>query len=91
MSKMFNAIAQYGRAKPKKARAQGSSPCSFLKKDAGCTSMNMTLGYALLRDRRVPIRTKLIVSAGARQSTFYLFDWRFLQMDFWRNFWMYVF
>ena len=51
----------------------------------------MTLGYALLRDRRVPIRTKLIVSAGARQSTFYLFDWRFLQMDFWRNFWMYVF
>src|ERR1700730_5617574 len=29
--------------------------------DAGCNTMNtMTLGYTLLRDRRVPIRTKLI-------------------------------
>src|SRR5208282_6650048 len=39
--------------------AQSPSPCSFLKKDAGCAFMNMTLGYALRRDRRV-IRTKLI-------------------------------
>jgi hypothetical protein len=32
-----------------------------------------------------------VLSAGARQRAFYLFDWRFLQMDFWRNIWMYVF
>jgi hypothetical protein len=33
--------------------------CFFLKM-MQVTAMNMTLGYALLRDRRVPIRTKLI-------------------------------
>jgi hypothetical protein len=32
----------------------------FFQKGAACITMNMTLGYALLRDRRVPIRTKLI-------------------------------
>ena len=32
-----------------------------------------------------------ILSAGARQSAFYLFDWRSLQIDFLSNFWMYVF
>jgi hypothetical protein len=37
-----------------------SPPCPFLKKDADCDAMNIALGYALLRDRRVPIRTKLI-------------------------------
>jgi hypothetical protein len=42
------------------ARAKHSSPCSFKETGAGCGAMNMPLGYALLRDRRVPIRTKLI-------------------------------
>jgi hypothetical protein len=37
-----------------------SSPCSFAEMGAGSKVMNMPLGYALLRDRRVPIRTKLI-------------------------------
>jgi hypothetical protein len=32
----------------------------FFQKGAACITMNMTLGYALLRDRRVPIRSKLI-------------------------------
>jgi hypothetical protein len=40
--------------------AQFSTACPFVKKDAGWDVMKMTLGYALLRDRRVPIRTKLI-------------------------------
>jgi hypothetical protein len=40
--------------------SQNAAACPFLKKDAGCDPMKMTLGYALLRDRRVPIRTKLI-------------------------------
>jgi hypothetical protein len=42
------------------ARVKDSIPCSFEETGASCSAMNMPLGYALLRDRRVPIRTKLI-------------------------------
>jgi hypothetical protein len=41
-------------------RTRKAGALFFSQIDAGWNTMNMMLGYTLLRDRRVPIRTKLI-------------------------------